>query len=157
MRANFLRKSASGAVDWIVTVSGSLISIPLKVSNTEAVGSGWVLRVARSRLNFTSSAVNGCPLWNVTFGRRVNWYVVLSRFFQLSASIGFRLASGSRLTSGSYRSYVRGELWSVAIPSTVGGRSLTPVTSFCVLARFSPLAAAVGAACAGAVVAAAAD
>src|SRR5205823_5392966 len=45
-------------------------------------------------------------------------------------------------------------LCSVAMPSTVGGRSLTPVTSFWTLARRSPAAAgaAVGALAAGAVV-----
>ena len=45
----------------------------------------------------TSSAVNGLPSWNTTFGRSSNSIVVSSTYFQLVANNGFNCSvSGSR-------------------------------------------------------------
>jgi hypothetical protein len=42
----------------------------------------------RSMLNFTSPAVNGSPLWKLTFGRMANCHVVGFRSFHSVASAG---------------------------------------------------------------------
>ncbi len=76
--------------------------------------------MARSKLNFTSSAVNGSPLWNLRLGRSLNSYAFWSGLtVHDSARLGVRWLPGIGFTSASWSAYITQN--GVSTPTTSAG------------------------------------
>ena len=82
---------------WITTVPGSGVSMRFTVVKTLDTIVFTLGSYVRSIENFTSSDVQGSPLWNLTPGRSLKVQVVGAVAFHSVASPGWSLPSGWRL------------------------------------------------------------
>src|SRR5262249_29550694 len=116
-------KSGQGALSRKRTVSGSTIS----TARTCVWNSLTAAPLYRSKLNFTSSAVRGSPLWNLSPRRSLNSYVRPSGLsVHDSARLGPFLWLGGGRTSAWWIAYSvpRGVMWGGALEGSNGGGAI---------------------------------